>query len=92
MLVLRFINDSELEALFIVERLATGQEPEDLKPSLAFAQLEGRRYLDPSSTRTWSSGGPASGRWAVLCYEDQIASPNGFAFAWEDVVGPIETA
>ena len=36
------------------------------------------RYVDRSSWGTWSSSRPvAGGTWAVTCWKDKVAAPNG---------------
>jgi hypothetical protein len=91
-LAFELVNEAHLEGLFRVARLAPGQRRSDLwDDALPLIGRRSSRFLRPSTTEIWSSSREiTSGRWAVLCWIDRIAAPNGFQMDRVGIVGPIE--
>ncbi len=91
-LAFEFVNESHLEGLFRVARLGRGQRRSDLWDDvLPLIGRRSSRFLGPSTTEIWSSSRViTSGRWAVLCWIDRIAAPNGWQMDRVGIVGPIE--
>lgn len=91
-LTFRLVNEARLEGLFRVARLGRGQRPIDLLyDTPPYLGRRSSAFLQPSVTREWSSSKEiTSGRWAVVCWEDRIAVPNGWQMVPVGVAGPIE--
>jgi hypothetical protein len=90
---LELVNDSHLEGGFRVMRLTPNRSIGWIRAHPRGFLFRGPRteFLDPSTAMVWSSTGRITqGSWAVICYRDQIAAPNGFTIVPVGVAGPIE--
>jgi hypothetical protein len=90
-LAIRFVNDSFLEGLFRVVRLASHERPGDLWDTPPYLGRRSSTFIGPSTTEIWSSSREiTSGKWAVVCWKDLIAASNGWQMKGVGIVGPIE--
>jgi Tol biopolymer transport system component len=89
-LAIEFVNESFREASIKVVRVPAGRRLGDLRAGPFIGGGWGD-HNSPSATDVWSSPrAVASGRWAVACFKDLIATSNGAWIVPAGVAGPIE--